>query len=271
MPLSSILKPEYLFRPKQVIARLRPPRGHDVRLPWGHIISCDPREDLGRAIHALGVYDLAVTETLWRLTDPEDVAVDAGANIGYMTALLSARAARVLSFEPHPEIFKKLATNAVRWSEAIELHECALSDTEGAAKLALPETFAENKGVAFISDSGEVEIRMRRLDALSARVDVLKIDVEGHELAVLKGAGDLVGRIRDIIFEEHGKFPTPATDYLRSHGYDLFAVGQSFFRPLLLAPGSRPGRYWLPLSYLATIDPARALSRFRGPGWRSLA
>ena len=58
-----------------------------VHLPWGLQLRIDPRESIGSAVWRLGLYDLAVSETLWRLTSPGDLTVDVGANIGHMTSI----------------------------------------------------------------------------------------------------------------------------------------------------------------------------------------
>ena len=76
---------------------------------------------------------------------------------------------------------------------------------------------------------------MERLDALvsETRIDVMKVDVEGHELAVLKGASALLDRraIRNIVFEEHGGAKSPVCLYLLSKGYKLFSLGWRTFGP----------------------------------------
>jgi len=52
----------------------------------------DPQEALGNNIASQGLYELGVTETLWRLTESGDLAIDAGANIGYTASILGVRA-----------------------------------------------------------------------------------------------------------------------------------------------------------------------------------
>ena len=94
-PLS---KPWYFHRPGQLLRRLwsglvgLPSAPVVVLLPWGVELEVDPRETIGRAIWTTGIYDLAVSETLFRLTRSGDLVVDAGANIGYMSGLLAVRA-----------------------------------------------------------------------------------------------------------------------------------------------------------------------------------
>src|ERR1700682_4087610 len=95
--IGRLFKPEYVYRPKQFYLRVvrgfrRETRCVDLRLPWGTSIYVHPEHHIGRAIWHLGLYDLAVTEALWRLVDSGELAVDIGANIGYMTGVMAVRA-----------------------------------------------------------------------------------------------------------------------------------------------------------------------------------
>src|SRR5437773_5659527 len=112
-------KPYYVFRPTQLAKRMwrglaDPPESETIRLPWRPSLVYSPREDLGHALWTTGVYELAVTEVLWRLADPGETVVDAGANIGYMTSVLASRVApagTVYAFEPHPALYARLLEN----------------------------------------------------------------------------------------------------------------------------------------------------------------
>ena len=71
---------------------------------------------------------------------------------------------------------------------------------------------------------GSFEVPTDTLDGLTGadgQIDLLKLDVEGHEAAVLHGATGLLGRgaVRDIIFEEHAPYPSPTTRLLEGQGY----------------------------------------------------
>ncbi|HKO97117.1 MAG TPA: FkbM family methyltransferase [Pyrinomonadaceae bacterium] len=259
------MKPEYLFRPTQALARFKPPPDY-ARLPWGARLKINPKEAIGRAIWLKGVYDLIVTESLWRLTDSADVAVDAGANIGYMTSVLSVRAQEVHAFEPHPEVFKTLRENSLGW-ENVHLYECALSNENGRSYLSIPDEHGVNQGLAFVAAKG-LSIETMSLNALDLKVDILKLDVEGHELQLLEGAG-LPG-IRDIVFEEHLEYPSPVSQYLEEAGYTLFSLGQTLLGPQLFSPRQKPARSWEPQSYVATLEPLRVKSRFKTRGWQCL-
>lgn len=283
-------RPYYWFRPAQLGARLRttaPADGspHLVRTAWGSQLYCWP-DSLGRAVARAGVYDLIVAETLARLTDPGETAVDAGANVGLMSNLLAhavGTRGRVISFEPHPLILQTLARNVALWRDVdgldvIDLRRAAVSSTSGTLPLVVdPEMFAYNKGTASLQAGEQVnsiEVRTVRLDdELTEPIGVLKLDVEMHELQALDGARALLSAklIRDIVFEEHEPPPTPVTELLESYGYTILGVRQGITRPIASAPGEAYRRkLWDPPALLATTDVRRAEERLRRRGWLCL-
>jgi FkbM family methyltransferase len=284
-------RPYYLLRPAQLLRRLRThePHGdgpHLLRVAWGSQLYCWA-DSLGRAVARTGVYDLVVAETLARLCDPGETALDAGANVGLMSNLLAHAAGphgRVISFEPHPLIQQTLARNVALWASdralaPVELRRAAVSAAGGTLPLTVdPETFAYNKGTASLQASehgGEtMEVATVRLDdELSGPVGVIKLDVEMHELQALEGARSLLAGklIRDIVFEEHEAPPTPVTELLRSHGYTILGVRQALSGPIASAPSDAYRRQlWDPPALLATSDPERAEARLRRRGWLCL-
>jgi FkbM family methyltransferase len=293
-------RPYYMFRPGQALARARGthPKPSDdartlVRTAWGSGLYCWP-DSLGLAVARTGVYDLPVAETLARLADAGETAVDAGANVGLMTNVLAHAVGphgRVVSFEPHPLVFATLVRNAERVREVdglgvIEPRRAAVSRERGTLPLRIdPETFSYNKGTASLRAPApavalssaaleSVEVTTVRLDdELESHIGVLKLDVEMHELAALEGASSLLARgaVRDIVFEEHEPPPTPVTRLLEQHGYAILGIRQGLLRPLASAPlDAYRRRLWDPPALLATRDPARARARLRSPGWRVL-
>ncbi|HEY4896474.1 MAG TPA: FkbM family methyltransferase [Solirubrobacteraceae bacterium] len=283
-------RPYYWYRPAQIARRLRA-RGHGdgqprlERMAWGSRLYCWP-DPLGRAVARTGVYDLIVAETLARLAEPGETAVDAGANVGVMSNLLAHAVGadgRVISFEPHPAIFETLSRNVARWQSAedirvVAVRQAAVSSSAGVLPLAIdPDTFAHNKGTAsleHVNPENSTEVATVRLDEeLTGPIGVLKLDVEMHELAALQGAEALLsdGGIRDIVFEEHEPPPTPVTALLESHGYTVLSVRQGVAGPILApAADAHRRKLWDPPALLATRDPDRAHERLRQRGWVSL-
>jgi FkbM family methyltransferase len=289
--LDRLLKPWYVYQPAQLMRRafaglLTPAAGYTpLRTGWGVPIIADPARAIGRSIRTTGVYDIAVSEALARLTLPGDTVVDAGANVGYMTVLASVAAGprgRVLSFEPHPALFAVARRNvdAVRSRfdvAGIELHQKALGDRAGTADLQIPSAFEANDGTSRIGASPgarhpSLTVPIDTLDnALGGdSVKVLKLDVEGFEPQVLRGASRALRdrRIRHIVFEEHDVEGSETIGLLSGHGYRLSSLGWSV-RGLRVQPieqGSLATSYE-PANFIATLDPEDVLGRCRKSGW----
>jgi FkbM family methyltransferase len=291
--LANVARPHYVFQPIQVVRRVvtdmrpRPPVSR-FRLLWGPEITAttaNPQDPVGLGLMRRGIFDLLVCETLLRLADPGETALDVGANIGQMTSLLAhavGEHGRVVAFEPHPEVFSLLASNAAEWkalpsSAEIELHEAGLSDVDGVATLTT-DVFEINQGSASLEpptqQRGKLDrhsVRVQRLDTAlgESRVGVMKMDIEGHELRALQGAHAVLsaGRIRDIVFEEREQPPTAVTSLLQEHGYTVMQLGERLRGPLLGPLGARDVQSKDDPSLLATREPARAAQRLAVRGW----
>ena len=296
IPARVARKPQYVFHPLRAIRRAgyRFARDDDggtrvAELPWGLPLELYPGDAIGFSIVAGGVFDPCVTEALHRLIDPGEVVADVGANIGYMSSLAAARvgpAGKVLAFEPHPRAYEMLERNAARWRERgtagpVELRRLALSDAAGEGTLVSP-AFEANTGLGTLSANDDpppeagtdaVTVPLARLDEIEGaeRVSVLKVDVEGHEEDVLRGATSLLGSgsVRDIVFEDSGDYPSAVTAIVEDAGYELFSLDNDLWGIRLLPPerhGELPD--WPGASYLATRDPARAKERLTARGWQ---
>ena len=292
--LRGLLKAEYLFTPGRLAQRLlgrsrvrREDGLYLVPMRWGLERCVSRLDDIARSVDRLGVNDLVVTEAIWRLLAPGDTAIDVGANVGYMSLAIIARlhdAGRIFAFEPHPTLFGELARNlaaARRVRPGVEAIACneALSATAGTDWLSQPAAFETNRGLSAIAartaDAG-FEVSTGTLDAYAERlgpsVALAKIDVEGHEPSVLRGARGLLERgvIRHLVIEEHGRHPTESSRLLEGLGYSLFSLERRLFGPRLGDP-ARPSRSsWEPPSLLATRNPEEVRARFARPGWRCL-
>jgi FkbM family methyltransferase len=291
-------KAPYLFRPSQILRRIRRTWNHapshpvDVVLPWGLKMTVDPGETIGRTIWNSGIHDLPVCEVLYRLAGQGETAVDAGANIGLMTGLLAGRlgaGGRVYSFEAHPAVYEKLCRHAALWKAQpiaeIMASPRALSSSPGTVTLIPGTDFLQNQGTSRVEKNGEagtggaaMTIEATTLDLElpeKSRVGVMKIDVEGHELEVLAGARELLASrsIRDILFEDSAGVLSRIMEQLKPSGYSFLEIKWSLLGPSLrpVEPGEgsrlRPGN--LP-NYLATLEPERAMRLLKQRGWHCL-
>jgi FkbM family methyltransferase len=278
--LAGILKPEYLFRPNQIPRKLwleclgRREEIKKARLPWGLEIRVNTGESIGWSIYTRALYETAVTESLWRLARAGDIVVDVGANIGYMTSILAIKVGprgKVYSFEPHPGTFEELQLNAANWSAdkrcgQFVLHNAALGDRNGSGKLHVPDYFNLNQGTSWIGPpnalaDSQMDVGILALDDVvpdCESIGVIKIDVQGYELSVLKGMERLLRerRCRHIVFEEENPFPALTHTFLSDMSYVIYGIEQRF-GGVRYARNQQP--YFDPVNgpspnYLATIE-----------------
>ncbi|HLG95840.1 MAG TPA: FkbM family methyltransferase [Bryobacteraceae bacterium] len=284
----SSLKPEYIYQPGRLLGRLagKNDRASKTALTgYGFPMDVMPDELISNSIRRKGMYDIVTAEAIYRLLDPKAHAIDAGAHVGLMSALMALRVGaegRVSSFEPHPVVYAMLRANAARLNQAfgtevIRTYNLALSDETRWATLYLPSDWAANTGVARLdappnAAAVETPVECGTLDesAIDERAELMKLDVEGHELAVLRGAPRMLTGVRDIVFEDFGTYPTPAMLLLEQQGFRVFALFRTLFRPILMGPDRRGMPEKADPNYLATRDPERARQRFKPSGWQVL-
>ncbi len=193
------------------------------------------KDHLKRGLQAFG-YNVTNTASLGvnlefdlaRITSEKPLATifDVGGNFG-QTALRFASAfppAKVFTFEPVPSSFERLLS-AIADHKNIQGHNLAFGDQPGTARLNLTSSAGTNTLVATAATIDSIDVRVDTLDAFAAAqgigtIDLLKIDVEGFELQVLKGATDLLtrGHIR-FIFVECVFAPDP--DFNHTSFFDL--------------------------------------------------
>jgi FkbM family methyltransferase len=139
---------------------------------------------------------------------PGDVVLDIGANAGAFAVAMAKEVGprgRVFAFEPIPDTYDVLV-EAVRLSSLANIETLCLaaSDHPGRADFVIPEAEAfagfYQAHVATDKDAGSrIAVELDSLDSLLSLgrippASFIKCDVEGHELAVLRGARELVGR-----------------------------------------------------------------------------
>ncbi len=168
-----------------------------------------------------------------------DVVVDAGANVGHMGLLLAGVAdpQLIFAFEPTPFTFRRLQENwrLNGWSEA-NLHQIALGPEEGAVEMPdvdHPET--KNSILATAGADRTVMVNQRTLDSFrplwqGRRIGFFKIDVEGYEDQVFRGAVEVlrIDRPALVMFESlSGSLDPAMAAHFEKAGYHVFQLGES--------------------------------------------
>ncbi|MFJ6023184.1 FkbM family methyltransferase [Brevundimonas sp. NPDC092305] len=141
-----------------------------------------------------------------RHTRPDDLACDVGANKGSYLYWMSRWARRVVAFEPQTGLadYLRTAVAAVPMKNVI-IEQTGVSDHTGVLKFYLPSTNSPEASLRPIDGAQTVEIPVVSLDeyfAPSDRLRMLKVDVEGAELDVFKGAERILTQDRPVILFE---------------------------------------------------------------------
>ncbi|WP_300296018.1 FkbM family methyltransferase [Ferrovibrio sp.] len=156
-----------------------------------------------------GERDLNITRFWKHALPPEPVIFDIGANIGLYTLSAvrhASHAGRVIGFEAHPATFRYLQHNATYLSDPrIVIENLAVGAESGKARIAFN---AANPGETHIATGEEhgILVPMVTLDDYCRqhgipRIDYMKIDVEGYEANVLRGAADIIAASPNILIQ----------------------------------------------------------------------
>lgn len=161
---------------------------------------------IGNSINLFGAYEREEIATLFDYLAPfsdsfsRGAALDIGANIGNHSLIFSGFFKTVHAFEPNPQSSRLLEINAAI-KPNIVVHQFGLGEVSG--RFHLQET-PQNVGQSVVTDSGDLEIEIRRLDDLSIDdVRFIKLDVEGFEARVIAGGLEFLRRHQPIVaFEQ---------------------------------------------------------------------
>ena len=187
-------------------------------------------EYIGPAIHRGFEWDGWMREDVQKYYVSGTEIFDIGANIGY-NSLMFSDYGPVYAFEPVYHKIVKLNIENNNLKHQIHSVPIALSNNSEVVSMYLPnlvkDTGLRNYGGASIYTSegtdysSEIKVECHRLDDIyKGRVSFIKLDVEGHEINVLKGAVDIITKHKPaIIVEIHDMDKSEVDPYLKSIGY----------------------------------------------------
>lgn len=240
--LTARLLEPFAFRGKaRLLHSVCPHQGeHSTRL-FGFDITLDLGDYIQRSMF-LRTFEPHETSLFAARLRPGMVVVDVGANVGYYSLLAASLVGPdgiVYAFEPSPMVFDRLSTTVLRNSIAqISVLNTGVGESSGSIDLYVPLTEGNHTPTMVPNDGGQaVSVAITTLDEFfaergSARIDLLKIDVEGFEPDVIRGADGLLrsGRIAAILceFNDHwlGRRGTSSDDlYAMIRGYGFQECG----------------------------------------------
>ncbi len=243
------------------LRRVWPRRAGTVAAGPARGLRFDPGGGDPRAL--AGAYEEPVQAALAAALRPGDVVLDVGANVGFLTVLaarLVGPSGQVVAFEPVPANARQVRRNAALNRQAqVRVVEAAVGERDGTATLVL----ARHAGGAALAGAdlppdacGERVVDVVTLDGwlaghaarLPGPVRLLKVDVEGAEPAVLRGAAGLLAGARPLVLLEvdaataagaEAKF-ADCRRILAAHGYGVERL-----------PAAYPGLAWHVIHLLA--------------------
>jgi FkbM family methyltransferase len=220
--------------------------------------------------------NLSVDATYWLdvvepLLNKDDVVFDVGTNIGTIANWFSNRTKHVHGFEPHPDNLRMTQDQIVlRQTKNITLSQLALGSEPGSLQLHV-KSFHGHHSLGDTDASPTVEKIDVQVDTVDRycktnaidRIDFLKIDVEGFEEDVLKGATGMLaeGKVGLVLFELRqsilaslGKQGSAIFTPLLENGYSVFTLdGRVLNEAALSAPEDA--------DYLAAVNPEEFIPR----------
>lgn len=163
-------------------------------------------------------YEKAIGDLSRSLVHPGDVCIDVGANIGAITlklAFAAGPAGKIFAVEPHPDMLERLRANVeLNGLSNVTIVPFALSDAPGTASLYAAESDFFHQGRSSLKSSSGLtnQIKIKKItgrmleEKITHRpVRFLKIDVEGHDLIVLKELADMIKSDRPHLIFEYSK------------------------------------------------------------------
>jgi FkbM family methyltransferase len=218
-----------------------------IKVRDGFRLQIDGSSQTGRILYATGEYESETSRLVQRLLSPGQTMIDVGANIGYFT-VVGARAVgpkgHVVAFEPVAAVREQLLRN-VRLNHLanVTVREEALSARSGATVFFTPEHDTGMATLRPLPTSAQVNVVQARLDDLwdSAQpIALIKIDVEGAEMAALEGMSeclyrhspDLIVEVTDGYLRALGSSAALLAQFLTDRGYSMYWIDHDRLVPI---------------------------------------
>jgi FkbM family methyltransferase len=207
---------------------------------FGDVFDADLSSFLEWQLWAFGSYEGHFAELFRRLVSPGDVCVDVGANVGVHTvrlAKLVGPGGKVIAVEPDEEVAHRARRNIMlnQLSNVDVINAAAGDEAGGKVQLYRPDARDTNRGRAsllrhsYLTGSATTVPVVKIDEICPGPVALIKIDVEGHEAAVVRGAAAKIDRYSPaVIFEYAPEFLHDASQspfaWLADRGYELLRI-----------------------------------------------
>ncbi len=216
--------------------------GIDIVAPLHDMVCFINTKDLiGWKIFFFGEYEADTNRILSQYIKKGDVVIEAGANIGSETLLISrivGGTGYVYAFEPNPYTFERLGINiSINELSNVSIHDIAMGESNGEISFNIyPKNFC-NPGMSSkymeTSQTKKITVAQNTLDTFIReknieKVDLIKMDIQGAEMDMIQGADETIKRFMPTIFTEAYDLYNDVKAFygiLSGYGYKIYHIG----------------------------------------------
>lgn len=195
------------------------------------VLRCPPTSSIAPLVAAVGYHEFDEQLFFERIVRPGDVVIDAGSSVGFFAVPLGRRGARVACFEPADETRRWLEENVAlnQLGDAVAVFDVALGDFDGTARLTTGLDSQNHLVIGDAAAGNETALtEVRTIDSMAdehpwlAEATFVKVDVEGFDEAVLRGAARLLRERRPVLLVETRGGGGATRQFLAELGYDAW-------------------------------------------------
>lgn len=234
----------WLYQKVDELAPLFKSKVKTTKLLGEEHLECQLRDHIQRQIYFFGAYEPIESYLLKSLIEPDDIVIDAGANIGFYSLLIAQglKTGRVYSFEPVPQNFKSLQHNISPSPKEknIFLMNKGLWHKRDTLQFSLESDMEDNVG-SFTAGAVTKALDQHVCEVVTLddfckdfqKLDFIKMDIEGAELSALKGGEKTIERFKPQFMieinrkacERFGYNPNEIAQFFKKMGYQFYQVG----------------------------------------------
>ncbi|GHB37294.1 FkbM family methyltransferase [Mongoliitalea lutea] len=227
-------------------------QGVDLVIETNQGINCliNTKDLIGWTLFFFGEYEKLTNKILLDYVKEGDVVIEAGANIGTETLLISklvGAEGKIFAFEPSPHVFEKLTCNVKLHTiyNNVQLFDCALGEEDSTITFYVFPKKYHNSGIGGKYSNWEntipITVPQLSLDSWAAkhqpnRIDFIKMDIQGAELDLLHGSSKLISTYRPKIFLEAQENQAKLFEFLTNKSYTVHQIADHGLVKLSSAP-----------------------------------
>ena len=206
----------------------------------------NPTEHIQQQLFWYGCYEKELGDLVKKMLRPDDVFIDIGANIGYFSLLAAtiSPTIKVISFEPVKDLFKKMDKNfSINDSKNIIAINAAVGEINEHRHLYL--SAIDNLGMSSFQQPENYSGKREKVEVIVVddwfktsgltKIDLIKLDIEGSELAALKGMRTVLEKQMPVLIVEinpealllFGLKPLDICNYLSQLDFDGFLISEN--------------------------------------------